>query len=181
MLAALAAQPDAKLRNALQRLADSGLIMRQEGSPAAAYAFQHALVQDAAYQSLLKGRRQELHARIARTVEERFPGVAATQPEWVARQWAEAGVAAPAAAYWLVAARRAKDAHATREALSHLQACLEMIEARQAKEGSLARDLEEHKLQAGVLLGDLASLSGDLEEANRRYADALTLANDPTT
>jgi len=181
MLAALAVQPEPELSAALKRLADSDLIVRQEGSSTAAYAFRHALVQEAAYQSLLKSKRQELHARIARTLEDQFPSVAAVRPEGVAHHWAEAGMPAPAAAYWLVAARRAKDAHATREAVSHLHACLEMIKARQAKEGRLARDLEEHKLRASVLLGDLASLAGDLGEANRRYADALTLASDPAT
>jgi predicted ATPase len=78
------------LETALERLAASGLIRRQGAAPAALYAFRHALVQEAAYQSLLRTRRRELHACIARAVEDRFPEVAARQPEWVAHHCTEA-------------------------------------------------------------------------------------------
>ena len=71
----------AQLDDALARLTESGLAFRRGTPPDATYTFKHALVQDAAYDSLLKSRRQELHAKIARVIEERFPHVKDTEPE----------------------------------------------------------------------------------------------------
>jgi class 3 adenylate cyclase len=178
MLAAVTALGGEKLRPALDQLVGNNLILQGEGSPTATYAFRHALVQEVAYGSLLRGRRQELHARIAKTVEERFPGITELQPEWLAHHYTEAGVVGRAAGYWLRAAQRAKDAYANREAASHLQRCLHAIEARPQGDNGPALELEEHKLRALVLLGDLASVAGDLEEANRCYEQAIELAPD---
>ena len=178
MLAAVTALGGEKLRPALDQLVGNNLILQGEGSPTATYAFRHALVQEVAYGSLLRGRRQELHARIAKTVEERFPGITELQPKWLAHHYTEAGVVGRAAGYWLRAAQRAKDAYANREAASHLQRCLHAIEARPQGDNGPALELEEHKLRALVLLGDLASVAGDLEEANRCYEQAIELAPD---
>jgi pimeloyl-ACP methyl ester carboxylesterase len=92
--------------------------------------------------------------------------------------YTEAGLVGRAAGYWLRAAQRAKDAYANREAASHLQKCLDAIEARPQGDNGPAVELEEHKFRALVLLGDLASLAGNLEEANRCYEPALALVPD---
>jgi class 3 adenylate cyclase/pimeloyl-ACP methyl ester carboxylesterase len=181
MLAAMAPQDEEKLRAALDRLVGSDLVLSDGEPPAATYSFRHALVQEAAYGSLLKSRRQELHGQIARTVEERFPDVAELRPEWLAHHYTEAGQAAPAVEHWLRAARRAKDAYANREARSHLRKCLDVIEARRPGNGGTVPGLEGHELHTLVLLGDLASLAGDLQEANRWYEQALAITADPQT
>ena len=133
MLAAVADQDDGRLGAALDALAASGLLMRDGERPGATYAFRHALVQEAAYSSLLRARRQELHARIAATVEARFPDVVGLRPEWLAHHYAEAGQTEPAAELWLRAAQRSKDAHANQEARSHLGRCLGLIERSSAR------------------------------------------------
>jgi pimeloyl-ACP methyl ester carboxylesterase len=146
--------------------------------PARSYLFRHALVQEAAHASLLRQSSRQLHGRIARTVEERFPAIAELQPEWLAHQWTEAGLLEPAADNWLRAARRAKEAFANREARSHLQKCLEVISSASSGAVDPIADLERRKLEALVLLGDLAGLAGDLEQANSHYEQALDAACD---
>jgi class 3 adenylate cyclase/pimeloyl-ACP methyl ester carboxylesterase len=178
MLAAVADQDDERLGAALDALAASGLLMRHGERPRATYAFRHALVQEAAYSSLLRARRQELHARIAATVEARFPDIVGLRPEWLAHHHAEAGQIEPAAELWLRAAQRSKDAHANQEARSHLGRCLGLVEMRRQGNGAAAPELVGHELCCLVLLGDLASLEGDLQEANRCYGQALAIASD---
>jgi class 3 adenylate cyclase/pimeloyl-ACP methyl ester carboxylesterase len=178
MLALVVPLDEWELGAALDQLAGSDLILRHGTPGRATYSFRHALVQEAAYGSLLKSRRQELHARIAKAVEERFPNVSALRPEWLAHHYTEAGLIVPAAEHWLRAAERAKEAYANREATSHLHRCLDAIEARRPGDGGSAVAVEGHRLRALVLLGDLASLAGNLEEANRCYEQALALAPD---
>jgi predicted ATPase len=78
------------LDQALARLVESGLAFQQGAPPDAVYTFKHALVQDAAYDSLLRARRQELHGKIARAIEEHFPTTEATEPELLAHHHTEA-------------------------------------------------------------------------------------------
>jgi predicted ATPase len=82
LLASVARKPAAELGSALDRLIQAGLLFRQGVPPHATYLFKHALVQDAAYSLLLRGPRRTLHARIARALEEQFPQVTETQPEF---------------------------------------------------------------------------------------------------
>ena len=84
LIAAVAPMNPGRLDSALAQLTDSGLAFRRGTPPEAIYTFKHALVQDAAYDSLLKSRRQELHAKIARVIEERFPDIKDTEPELLA-------------------------------------------------------------------------------------------------
>ena len=99
--------PEAQLRQALDRLADAGLVFARGTPPEAGYLFKHALVQDAAYGSLLRGRRQGLHRRIVARLEERFPDLVHTQPALLARHCQEAGLAEQAVVYWLKAGQQA--------------------------------------------------------------------------
>jgi len=91
LIAAVVRKPEAELDSALTRLADSGLLFRQGVPPHASYLFKHALVQDAAYGTLLREPRRALHARIAETLENRFPEIAESQPELLARHYVESG------------------------------------------------------------------------------------------
>jgi class 3 adenylate cyclase len=105
---------------ALDRLVDAGLVFQRGVPPAAEYRFKHALVQDTAYGSLLRGPRQALHARIAAAMRERETPVAQSPPEVRAHHLAEAGEHEAAAAYWLDAGRRAAGRSANVEAVAHL-------------------------------------------------------------
>ena len=127
LIAALSPLADNELRDALDQLCDSELIYRRGTPPEASYAFKHALVQDAAYQSLLKSRRQAYHARIAALLEERFPGTVENEPEILAHHFSEAGESEQATDYWLRAGRRAAARVAYWEAAAHLRRGLELV------------------------------------------------------
>jgi class 3 adenylate cyclase len=101
LVRALVGRNETALKHALAQLDQAELVFRRGEPPEAVYSFKHALVRDAAYESLLKSRRHQLHGRIARTLEERFPDVVASQPEIVAHHFTEAGLVDPAIDYWL--------------------------------------------------------------------------------
>ncbi|HEY2483195.1 MAG TPA: AAA family ATPase [Caulobacteraceae bacterium] len=100
LIAAVSAMPAGDLDADLAALAEADLIYARGLPPEATYQFKHALIQDAAYDALLKSRRRDLHAKVARTIVERFATLAEAQPELLARHWTEAGEAAPAVAAW---------------------------------------------------------------------------------
>jgi predicted ATPase len=89
LIAAVAPMSKAQLDDSLAQLTESGLAFRRGTPPDATYTFKHALVQDAAYDSLLKSRRQELHGKIARMIEQRFPNNKTTEPEVLAHHLTE--------------------------------------------------------------------------------------------
>jgi predicted ATPase len=91
LLQAVVWKPDVELQSALGRLLTAGLLFRQGVPPHATYLFKHALVQDAAYGTLLREPGRALHARIAEAIESQFPEIAASQPELLARHATEAG------------------------------------------------------------------------------------------
>jgi len=129
LLAAVVSVPGAELDAALDRLVAAELVFRRGFSPAASYVFKHALVRDAAHESLLKRRRQELHARLATSIEGRFPQLAEAQPEIVARHFGEAGLAEKAIRYCLSAGRLAAARSANMEAIADLRSGLECTQA----------------------------------------------------
>src|SRR5215469_12393862 len=114
---------------ALTQLTSAELIFRRGTPPDAEYTFKHALVQEAAYSTLLRGARQQLHARIANVLEERFAEVIVTQPELLARHFGEAGLAERAIAYWRQAGERASERWANVEAIAHLREGLRLVGA----------------------------------------------------
>jgi class 3 adenylate cyclase/predicted ATPase len=128
LLAAVVPLDGAKLRAALDRVVASDLVFRRGEPPGATYVFKHALVQDAAYQSLLRSKRQRLHARIAAVLEERFPSVAETQPEVLAHHLSEAGADESAIACWQRASRLALARSAEVEAVAQLRRALQQLE-----------------------------------------------------
>jgi hypothetical protein len=127
LIAAVAPMPEAQLDNALVQLGASGLAFRRGTPPYATYTFKHALVQDAAYDSLLKSRKQELHSKIARVIEERFPNVKTTEPEVLAHHLTAANLTEAAIPFWQAAGELAKKRMALTEAISHLNQGLELV------------------------------------------------------
>jgi class 3 adenylate cyclase/DNA-binding winged helix-turn-helix (wHTH) protein/tetratricopeptide (TPR) repeat protein len=127
LIAAVAPMPEAPLDDALARLTESGLAFRRGTPPDAIYTFKHALVQDAAYDTLLKSRRQELHGKIARVIEQRFPNIKVTEPEVLAHHLTAAGHAEAAIPLWQSAGVLTSKRMALTEAISHLNRGLELL------------------------------------------------------
>jgi class 3 adenylate cyclase/tetratricopeptide (TPR) repeat protein len=127
LIAAVSAMPADDLDADLAALAEADLIYARGLPPEATYQFKHALMQDAAYDALLKSRRRDLHIKVARTIAERFPALAEAQPEVLARHWTEAGEAAPAVAAWKIAGDAAYGRRAYKEAESAYRQALAML------------------------------------------------------
>jgi predicted ATPase len=127
LLASVVRQPEAELKSALNRLVVAGLLFRRDEPPHATYLFKHALVQDAAYGTLLREPRRTLHARIAETIESEFADIAENRPELLARHWTEAGVIDKAAFLWGKAGQRSLARSALVEAAEQLRRALDQI------------------------------------------------------
>jgi class 3 adenylate cyclase/predicted ATPase len=129
LLHAVAPLDKRSLGQALAHLVDAELVYQRGVPPHATYSFKHALIHDAAYQSLLKSTRQEYHRRIARVLTERFPEVAASKPELVAHHYSEGALGAQAINYWYTAGQRALECSANLEAISYLGKALALVAA----------------------------------------------------
>jgi Predicted ATPase len=125
LLAAVVRKSEEELGSALDRLTAAGLLFRQGVPPQATYLFKHALVQDAAYGTLLREPRRALHARIAKTLESQFAEIAENQPEVLARHFTEAGMSETAIQYWSKAGERALQRSANAEAAAHLTSAID--------------------------------------------------------
>jgi predicted ATPase len=121
LLAAAAPVAEPDLREALRRLVEAGLVFQRGLPPAAEYLFKHALVQETAYSTLLRSRRQQIHARIASTVEAQFPVIVQAQPELLAQHFTEAGLTEKAVAYLLKAGQQMLMRSANAEAITQLR------------------------------------------------------------
>ncbi len=132
---------------ALRQLDEAQLMVRRGTPPAATYSFKHALVQDAAYTSLLKTTRQHHHAAIATAMTQRFAETAETQPEFVAHQFTEAGMLREAITWWQKAGKRASQRAAVPECVANYCRGLDLVASLPA---SLERDQAELGLQVGL-------------------------------
>jgi class 3 adenylate cyclase/tetratricopeptide (TPR) repeat protein len=148
LIAAVAPHARPELDQALAQLTTSGLAFQQGTPPDSVYTFKHALVRDAAYDSLLKARRQQLHGKIARVIEERLPDTEATEPELLAHHSTEAKQPEKAIPLWQKAGSLALGRLALAEAIAHLSKGLELVAALPA---SAERDGNELDLRS--LLG----------------------------
>jgi predicted ATPase/class 3 adenylate cyclase len=127
LLQAIAQWDEGTLRRGLQQLVAAEFLYQRGLPPQATYRFKHALIQDAAYQSLLRSTRQQHHQRIAQVLEVRFPEICETQPELLAHHYTEAGLTEQAVTYWQRAGERAVERSAQGEAISHLTKGLELV------------------------------------------------------
>jgi class 3 adenylate cyclase len=119
LLHAVHPMPKEEFRAALRMLAEAELLYVRGIAPDATYQFKHALIQDAAYEALLKSRRKELHLTVARTIDQQFPALKEAHPEVLAHHWTEAGEIEPAITAWTSASANAAEHHAYREAEQH--------------------------------------------------------------
>jgi class 3 adenylate cyclase/predicted ATPase len=127
LLQAVSPWDEGMLQQGLHQLVAAEFLYQQGLPPQATYRFKHVLIQEAAYQSLVRSTRQQYHQRIAQVVAERFPETAETQPEWLAHHYTEAGLMAQAIPSWQRAGARAIQRSAYVEAMSHLTRGLELV------------------------------------------------------
>jgi predicted ATPase len=127
LLQAVSPWDEGTLRRGLHQLVEAEFLYQQGLLPQATYRFKHALIQEAAYQSLLKSTRQRHHQQIAQVLEARFPERCETQPELLAYHYTEAGLSAQAISYWQRAGQRAVERSANLEAVAHLTKGLELL------------------------------------------------------
>ena len=162
LMRALVGRDETALKHALAQLEQAELVFRRGEPPEAVYSFKHALVQDAAYESLLKSRRQQLHGQIARALEERFADIVASQPEIVAHHFTEAGLVDPAIDYWLKAGNLALSRSANAEAVKHLRQGIELTLSQAPSPKRVRKELDFY-----LALGPaMAATEGDATSGN---------------
>jgi len=178
LLRTLAGYDEIALKGALAKLEEAELVFRRGQPPEAVYIFKHALVQDAAYESLLKSRRQQLHAQIASALAESFADIVASEPEIVAHHFSEAGLIDPAVEYWLKAGNLALSRSANAEAVKHLKQGIKLVLA-QAPSPRRARKELDFYLALGPAM---AATEGDAApETLKVFSDARALLGDTGT
>lgn len=129
LLRAVLDMPTADLARAVRHLVNLDLVFESGLPPVSTYTFRHALIQDAAYESLLRKTRQEFHRRIAEVLVGRFPDMAETRPELLARHFEGAGLTREAIAAWMKAGQRAGQSSAVRECVAHLRKAISLLDA----------------------------------------------------
>jgi class 3 adenylate cyclase len=128
LLRAVAGMEDVPLQAALEKLADANILLMQGTPPESDYRFKHALIQDVAYENLLKSRRQILHRRVAETLRDHFAEIAEAEPEVLAHHFTQAGLTEAAIEWWGKAGDQALRRSAFQEAISHLGKAIEMAD-----------------------------------------------------
>jgi predicted ATPase len=163
---------EASLQQALAKLVEAEVLYQRGLPPQARYVFKHALIQDTAYQSLLKSTRQQYHRQIAQVLAERFPETVETQPELVAQHYTEACLIAQAIPYWQRAGQRAIGRSAHVEAISHLTRGLELLKT---LPDTPERTQQELTLQIALGPPLVAHKGHGSPEVKNTYARALEL------
>ncbi|NOT55997.1 MAG: AAA family ATPase, partial [Deltaproteobacteria bacterium] len=172
LLHAVSPVGDETLQQGLKQLMEVELVYQRGLVPQATYLFKHALIQDTAYHSLLKSKRQQYHQRIAQVLEERFRETKETQPELLAHHYTEAGLIAQAIPYWQKAGQRASLRSATSEAIAHLTKGLELLNALPDTPERTQQELELQLALAGPLVPTKGYTAPEVE---RVYTRALEL------
>jgi predicted ATPase len=167
LLVAAAPLAEQAVREGLDDLVEAGLVFRRGTPPQTTYSFKHALVQDTAYATLVRAKRQHLHARIAAAIEQRFPETVQAQPELLAHHYTEAGLAESAVDYWLRAGRRAIARSAMAEALAQLRNGLNLLD-RLPEAGRPGRELDLQVTLGVALMATQGWAAPQAGQANAR-------------
>ena len=169
LLSAVMGKPEPELAAALERLIATGLLFRQGVAPHASYLFKHALVQDAAYGTLLRDPRRSLHARIVETLESQFQEIAETQPELLARHCSEAALIEKAAQLWAKAAERSLERSAFGEAVAQATRALTQIPALPSTPGLRRKQIE---LQVSLAVAQMSTRGMSTSETRASFEQA---------
>ena len=180
LLRKLAGMADTALQTALEQLAEADILLVQGVPPDCDYRFKHALIQDAAYENLLKSRRQGLHRRVAEILRDRFPDRAVAEPEVLAHHFTQAGLTDAAIEWWGKAGDQALRRSAFQEAISHLGKAIEMAdktgEGRSAAATASASSNQRLKLQTDLGKALMFSQGYGAEESKAAFNRARELA-----
>jgi DNA-binding winged helix-turn-helix (wHTH) protein/tetratricopeptide (TPR) repeat protein len=168
LLAAVCPCDEAELQRELRRLMQAELIYRKGFGDEARYLFKHALVQDAAYESLLKRERQQIHRQIAEALATRFGEIAETAPEVLAHHYTEAGLTEPAIDFWVRAGELAGRRSASLEAVSHLDRALGLLQGLAEGPERDRRELRIQNLRAPAIVIARGYADPEVEQAYRR-------------
>jgi predicted ATPase len=172
LLRAVSPVDDATLHDALDRLVEAQILYPQGPAPQASYTFKHALIQEAAYESLLRRTRQHYHQRIARALATEFLATVESEPELLAHHYKEAGLLDEALPYWLQAGRRAVERSANAEAIGHLTKGLDVLAKLPATPERVRQELALHLALGAPLLMIKGNTAPEVE---RVYARAQEL------
>jgi class 3 adenylate cyclase/predicted ATPase len=172
LLQAVSSLDETTLQQALARLVEAELLYQRGLPPQATYIFKHALIQETAYQSLLKSTRQQYHQQIAQVLVDQFPEMVALQPELVAHHYTEAGLSAQAIVFWQRAGDQASERSAHVEAIAHLTRGLELL---QTLPDTPERTQQELLLQVSLELAFRITKGYTAPEVSQTYARAREL------
>jgi TOMM system kinase/cyclase fusion protein len=167
------------LQRELGRLVEAEIVYQRGLPPQADYFFKHALIRDAAYESLLKSTRQQYHQRIARVLEAQFPETTAGQPELLAYHYTEAGLTEKAVSYWHKAAQRAVERSAHVEAISHLTKGLALLHTLPETRERVQREVDMLIALGASLLATKGQAAPEVEQTYHRAQHLCQSLDDP--
>ena len=170
LLRVVAGIGDEQLQTALERLAEADILLVQGLPPDSDYRFKHALIADAAYENLLKSRRQVLHRRVAEVLRDRFADTATVEPELLAHHFTQAGLTEAAIEWWGTAGQRSLARSALVEAAEQLKRALDQIATLPA-----TPDLRREEIKLEVAFANALALTGDLVDGKEHYDRALAI------
>jgi predicted ATPase len=170
LLREIAGMGDAPLQAALEKLADADILLVQGLPPASDYRFKHALIQDAAYENLLKSRRQTLHRRTGEVLRDQFADTAAAEPALLAHHFTQAALTETAIEWWRTAGQRSLARAALLEGVEHLKRALDQIATLPA-----TPDLRREEIRLEVAFANAMALSGNPMSGKEHYDRALAI------
>lgn len=172
LIRAVAPLDETVLQDGLAQLVEAALLYQEGAPPHNRYCFKHALIQEAAYKSLLRSTRRQIHQRVAEVLTRQFPEMVMTQPELLAHHYTEAGLGAEAIPYWQQAGQRAIERSANTEAVRHLTRGLEVLVSLPV---TPARDAQELALQLALGSALYITRGRTVAEVEQAYTRAYTL------
>ena len=178
LLRAVAPWTEESVHQGLHQLVAAEFLYQRGVPPQATYTFKHALIQDVAYQSLLRSTRQQYHQRIAQALEAQFPETVATQPELLAQHYTEAGRIEPAMGYWQRAGQRALQGSAYAEAVAHLTQGLAVLTTLPETPARLQQELDLQVALGPALLATKGHAAPDVERAYSRARELCAQVGD---
>jgi predicted ATPase len=167
------------LQRELDRLVEAEIVYSRGVPPQATYTFKHALIQDAAYESLLKSTRQQYHKSIAQVLEAQFPETVEGQPELLAHHYTEAGLTEQAVHYWHHAGQSAIQRSAHMEAISHLTTGLELLQTLPESPQRLQREVDMHDVLGASLIATKGASAPEVGQTYTRARQLCELLEDP--
>jgi len=164
LLSTVSQLDEVTLQRELGRLVEAEIVYQRGVPPQSTYIFKHALIQDAAYESLLKSTRQQYHQRIAHVLEGQFPETAEAQPELLAHHYTEAGLTEKAVGYWHHAGQKAIERSAHVEAIAHLRQGLAMLQTLPETPQRLQREVDMHITLGASLIATKSAAAPEVEQ-----------------